>query len=86
MASRPVFVALGQNSQLVKEVSVDFSWSPGFAPVQKKKNIAALHQAAQSKGLAPLLEVSTKSDERIGQRLSAFNLKIQTEVGEISIE
>ena len=86
MASRPVFVALGQNSQLVREVLVNFSWSPGFAPVQKKKNISALHLAAQNRGLAPLLEVSTKSEEKIGQRLSAFNLKISTEVGEISIE
>lgn len=86
MASRPVFVALGQNNQLVKEIPVDFAWNPGFAPIQKKKNISALHQAAQRRGLTPLLEVSTKSEERIGQRLSAFNLKIQTQLGEISIE
>jgi len=86
MANRPVFIAVGQSAHLVKEISIDFSWNPGFAPVQKKKNISALHQAAQKKGLAPLLEVSTKSEEKIGQRLSAFNLKVQTEVGEISIE
>lgn len=86
MASRPVFVALGQSTHLVKEIPVEFSWNPGFAPIQKKKNISALHRAAQIKGLTPLLEVSTKSEERIGQRLSAFNLKIRTEFGEISIE
>lgn len=86
MASRPVFTALGDPSHLVKEVLVQFSWNPGFAPVQKKKNIVAMHEAATSQGLAPLLEVSTKSEEKLGQRLSAFNLKIQTEVSEISIE
>lgn len=71
---------------LVEETPVDFAWNPGFAPVQKKKNVEALHRAAQAKGLFPLLEVSTKSEELLGQRLSAFNLKIRTEVGEISIE
>ena len=86
MASRPVFTALGDPSHLVKEVLVQFAWNPGFAPIQKKKNIVAMHEAATSQGLVPLLEVSTKSEEKLGQRLSAFNLKIQTEVGEISIE
>lgn len=86
MASRPVFTAVGDHAHLVKEVPVEFLWNPGFAPVQKKKNISAMHEAARRKGLSPLLEVSTKSEEKLGQRLSAFNLKIETEIGEISIE
>lgn len=86
MASRPVFTALGDPSHLVKEILVEFTWNPGFAPIQKKKNITAMHEAAKHKDLAPLLEVSTKSEEKLGQRLSAFNLKILTEAGEISIE
>jgi hypothetical protein len=86
MASRPVFIALGEPTHLVREIPVDFSWSPGFAPVQKKKNVLALHIAAERQGLAPLLEVSTKSEEKLGQRLSAFNLKIATEIGAITIE
>ena len=86
MASRPVFIAQGDPSHLVSEIPVDFHWSPGFAPVQKKKNVVALHEAAAIKGLQPLLEVSTKSELKIGQHLSAFNLKIKTKLGEISIE
>jgi hypothetical protein len=86
MAKRPVFIPIGKAEHLVDEVQVDFEWSPGFAPVQKKKNVAALHEAAEKKGLCPLLEVSTKSEELLGQRLSAFSLKIETEMGEISIE
>jgi hypothetical protein len=86
MASRPVFIALGEPTHLVKEISIDFSWNPGFAPIQKKKNVLALHEAAQRQGLTPLLEVSTKSEEKLGQRLSAFNLKISTSRGDISIE
>lgn len=86
MASRPVFSALGTPDHLVSETMVSFSWSPGFAPVQKKKNVAALHEAAHSQGLHPLLEVSTKSELELGRRLSAFSLKIDTDMGEISLE
>lgn len=86
MAKRPVFIPVGKPEHLVEEVLVDFEWNPGFAPVQKKKNVSALHKAAEIKGLFPLLEVSTKSEELIGQRLSAFSLKIETPIGEISLE
>jgi hypothetical protein len=71
---------------MVEEVPVSFTWAGGFAASQKKKNIVAMHEAASSKGLSPVLEVSTKSEDKLGQRLSAFNLKISTPVGEISIE
>jgi len=86
MASRPIFIAISEPAHLVSEVSLDFSWHSGFAASQKKKNVIALHEAARSKGLFPILEVSTKSEELLGQRLSAFNLKIKTEVGEVTIE
>ena len=86
MARRPVFVPLNKHDHLVNEIEIEFSWNSGFAPVQKKKNIIALHEAAKEKGLYPLLEVSTKSDELLGQRLSAFSLKIETDDGAISIE
>src|SRR5258707_147411 len=79
MAKRPIFVP-GQNEMfLVNEVNFDITWNSGFAPIQKKKNIKALHEAASMAGYAPLLEISTKSDESLGQRLSAFNLKIESD-------
>ena len=86
MASRPVFVAKGDPAHLVSELLFEFPWSSGFAPIQKKKNVVALHKAAARSGLSNLLEVSTKSEHKIGQHLSAFNLKIKTNLGEISIE
>ncbi len=86
MASRPVFSALGKPDHLVSETMISFPWSPGFAPVQKKKNVVALHDAARVQGFFPLLEVSTKSELELGRRLSAFSLKISTEIGEISLE
>lgn len=87
MAERPIFIPWPTGLRLVKELSFEFKWSPGFAPVQKKKNIVALHEVARSKGFFPLLEVSTKSEVLLGQRLSAFNLKVKHDaLGEIPLE
>jgi hypothetical protein len=76
VAERPVFLPIGEGKALVREVGIEFVWNPGMSASQKKKNVAALHAAAASQNLAPVLEVSTKSDEPLGQRLSAFNLKL----------
>lgn len=77
MATRPVFVPEEKGQFLVSEVAIDFKWNPGMAPSQKKKNIVALHAAAKEKGLVRLLEISSKSEDEIGRRLSAFNLKLE---------
>ena len=69
MAERPVFIPWLTGLRLVKEVSFSFQWNPGFAPVQKKKNIRGLHEAARTGGYTPLLEISTKSEVLLGQRL-----------------
>jgi hypothetical protein len=79
MAERPIFIPSPDSPELVKELRMRLVWNPGFAPVQKKRNIAALHAAAAKAGYSPLLEVSTKSEEKVGQRLSAFNLKVHSE-------
>jgi hypothetical protein len=81
MAKRPVFIPSLKPGRLVEEISVSFLWHKGMAPSQKKKNVAELHAAAAKRGLSPLLEVSTKSEERLGQRLSAFNLMVELEDG-----
>ncbi len=86
MANRPIFIPLFKRDHFVAEIYFDFKWNPGFAPVQKKKNVIALHDVAHKRGYVPLLEVSSKSEEMLGQRLSAFSLQIETSVGEISIE
>ncbi|MCD6364434.1 MAG: hypothetical protein J7M14_01015 [Planctomycetes bacterium] len=86
MAERPIFIPLQDGTELVKEVFLSITWHGGFAPVQKKKNVAELHSAAAAAGYKRLLEVSTKSDEEVGQHLSAFHLKSHTEVGEIPLE
>jgi hypothetical protein len=45
-----------------------------------------LHESAARAGYAPLLEVSTKSEEKVGQRLSAFNLKVHSRLGVMPLE
>ena len=76
MATRPVFTPQEEGSTLVLERNFDFPWAPGFAEVQKKKNVHALHEAARRAGLNDILEISTKSDLELGRRLSAFSLKL----------
>jgi hypothetical protein len=86
MAERPLFIPTPDSSRLVKELSLRITWHPGFAPSQKKKNIIELHDAAARAGYSPVLEVSTKSEEKVGQRLSAFNLKVHSAVGVMPLE
>lgn len=86
MAVRPVFVPTSRGHLLVNEIDVHFKWHPGMAPSQKKKNIVALHAAAKERGLGTLLEISSKSEEEVGRRLSAFNLKLEIAGEMIALE
>jgi hypothetical protein len=87
MTERPVFIPAPDSSELVREVFLPLRWHSGFAPVQKEKNIRALHEAAAAAGIRNVLEVSTKSDSKRGQHLSAFYLKVNDEtVGEMPLE
>ena len=87
MAKRPVFIPTPDRPDLVLELMVELAWHPGFAISQKRKNIVALHESAAGAGYSPLLEVSTKSEEKVGQRLSAFNLKVRADwLGEVPLE
>ena len=86
MAERPIFLPTPTQDELVKEISVKLTWHSGFAEIQKKRNIQALHEAAARLGYAPLLEVSTKSDDKVGRHLSAFHLKVQGPLGDIALE
>ena len=77
MAQRPLFTPCSDGLKLVQEIDVNFKWNAGLATIQKKKNIVAMHEAAALEGYAHLLEISTKSEHRLGVRMSAFNLSIE---------
>lgn len=74
MAERPAyFVSNGK----VTAKSYPFEWFSGFAVSQKQKSIDSLHNAIlKSDSSANPLEISTKSKNPLGVRLSAFNLKL----------
>lgn len=74
MAERPVFFNC-QGKTLSRLYS--FQWFPGFAVSQKQRSIESLHGAVRDADpSARPLEVSTKSREALGRKLSAFNLKL----------
>ena len=86
MAERPIFIPTTEEQGYVKRIDFEIPWAGGFAEVQKKKNIRALHDAAKKAGYEPLLEVSSKSDEVAGRHLSAFHLRVTTNLGDVPIE
>lgn len=75
MASRPVYVP-DVRAPFVRVYLPEFTWNSGLAVSQKQKNIKALH--ASHRRIFPeskILEISSKSLQEIGVKLSAFNLK-----------
>jgi len=71
----------------VKTIVTNFVWHPGMSTSQKQKSIASLHEAAARNGIPSVLEVSTKSNARLGRELSAFNLTLASEVyGTLTVE
>ncbi len=75
MAFRPVFV-MTEKAPYVNVIMSEFSWNGGFAVTQKQKNIVALHKSFLSRfPKHNPLEISSKSLQEIGVKLSAFNLR-----------
>ncbi len=81
MANRPVFSILNRAPYYI-EYQTEFQFFSGFAEVQKRRSIESLH--ASYKEHHPddnVLEISTKSPDIIGVRLSAFNLMVKLPEG-----
>lgn len=73
MAKRPAWkYDKGKKKIFVSEF--EFKFNPGFSITQKKRNVVALHESIGKK----TLEVSTKSFDVLGKKLSAFNLKLDS--------
>lgn len=74
MAKRPAFFV--HQGKVVSQI-YSFEWYSGFAVSQKQKSIKSLHDAIiKADENAKPLEVSTKSTETPGTKLSAFNLQL----------
>lgn len=74
MASRPVYTPCLNGRSLVSPVSIEFKWVAGMAASQKQKSIRSLHEAAERRNIPNVLEISSKSENPLGVKLSAFNL------------
>jgi len=80
MAFRPVFIPTPGAETLARTTPVDFKWFPGMSVAQKQRSIDSLHAAAKEAmpDIGDILEVSSKSKEKLGVALSAFNLSFTT--------
>lgn len=79
MAKRPIFTPKTSGPLLVVAMPIEFVWHPGMSKSQKQKSIRSLHDAAkQSRGIERILEISSKSENELGIKLSAFNLMLST--------
>lgn len=88
MAVRPIFIPKLEGDFLVKTQNIDFEWFPGLSVSQKQKSIDSLHtEAKKLEGIEKVLEISSKSKNKLGIALSAFNLMIKSTKGkQVSVE
>ncbi|MDX1415468.1 MAG: hypothetical protein R3293_14840 [Candidatus Promineifilaceae bacterium] len=88
MANRPVFIPDINGPPYFIEKKVDFKWFPGLSLQQKQRSIAEMHREAFTQhGLHSVLEISSKSTEKTGVTLSAFNLILNDpELGKLNVE
>ncbi|MCF6461532.1 DarT1-associated NADAR antitoxin family protein [Clostridium sp. Cult3] len=79
MATRPAFLVNQDNSinKFVERRNIEFQWFPGFSQKQKQRSIQSMHDAIVDEIKdVKILEISSKSTNELGVRLSAFNLLI----------
>lgn len=74
MAVRPVFL-VNEISPFYSVWNCEFTYNSGFSAAQKQKNITAIHNSFGNKfPQKRILEISSKSMQKLGVKLSAFNL------------
>lgn len=74
MAIRPVF-SVEEKSPFYKTNTVSFEWINGYSKPQKQNNIQAMHSAYLTQNPEKkVLEISSKSLQKLGTKLSAFFL------------
>lgn len=82
-ASRMVFIS---TSKGVEGRVYNFEWFMGLAISQLRKSIRSLHSEIRKSGIHNVLEVSRKSEDEIGNKLSAFNLLVEINGIKSSVE
>jgi hypothetical protein len=79
MASRLIFKPNSSATGIFfEEVLIEFEWVPGMAVSQGRKSVENLHKSVIANyDIRNILEISTRSQSKLGVDLSAFNLKIE---------
>lgn len=83
MAKRVCFCII-DNSVVEKEI--EFKYYSGFALSQKQKSIISFHEEIHKQINGNILEVSSKSLQELGVKLSAFNLMVEVNGRFASVE
>lgn len=79
MANRPVYCSIDE-APFYKAIDTEFEFFSGFSIQQKQRSIRSLHSSfLKENDNKKVLEVSRKSENPIGNQLSAFNLKYKYE-------
>ena len=87
MTNRPFFIPSINKENLVETQTVEFKWFSGFAKTQKQKSVISFHENISKEfKIDKILEISTKSENKLGIKLSAFNLKIKFKEKEYFLE
>ena len=81
MAIRPVYEVLTEGKHIIDIHQIDFEWFPGLSKAQQQRSIDSLHEKAKRKVEGEILEISSKSRQELGIKLSAFNLKLTLDDG-----
>ena len=83
MESKPVFMPRVGSDNLVKTDMVRIERHVGFATKQKKKTLNDLHRVSKKKyGFKNVLELSTKSGNKLSFPLSPYSLQITNDDGQ----
>ena len=81
MAKRPIFITNEKSSNFIDVADIDFKWYPGFDISQKQKSINSLHNSFHEIfNDKKILEISSKSMNEVGIKLSAFNLYFTSKI------
>lgn len=88
MANRPVFLVSERENKIYERKNVEFQYFNGFSTVQKQRCIQSLHHSfRRNYPNYRILEISSKSENELGIKLSAFNLQITLHNGKkVSVE
>ena len=85
-AIRPIFLPSDKEDELIVIKNIEFEWFMGMSLSQRKNSMRSLHARAKELGLFPILEISTKSDDVLGNKLSAFNLSLKIDNKTMTVE